>query len=311
MRTFSIPYNNDLLLLDKLGEKFPEHISQCKEIYFAIPNHIAGTGRAIDQGNDYEDEIVQLLKKARDKNIEGNLLINTGCLGLRIADAEFVRNIINYIYNLKESDGLEVVTVVDYYLALEIKQAIPDIKLECSSIAYVNSLEKAKYWGELGCDIMVIPPVLNKDLKFIRQMREALPQVQLKLVLNQTCLHDCPMWQGHHNLRGHGNEGEVYLNICQNLFKEKPWLLYSSSFIPPKYMDYYDEFIDIYKLVDRRHSSIEILQNFGAYCGDRNSSEKFEELNKIIPEKVFEKVIGCSKMCSSCGFCEFAYKNAK
>lgn len=304
MRKFSIPYNNDPFLLDKLINEFPDCKTQCREIYFAIPNKFAGTGRVINQGDNYEHDIIHLLKKVHDHNIESNLLINSGCFGLHMANLEFAHDIIHYIHYLKESTGLDIVTVSDYCLAMEIKRAFPEVKLECSSIAYVDSVEKAKYWEELGCDILVIPPVLNKNLRVISQIHEYLPDVRLKLVINQTCLHGCPMWHSHHNLRGHGNEGELYSVVCQKLFEEKPWLLYSSSFIPPKYMDYYDEFIDIYKLVDRRHTTTEILQSFGAYSENRNYKEKIDELNKSIPEEVFAKVVHCNKNCSNCGFCE-------
>lgn len=307
MRKFSIPYNNDTGLLEELVKEFPEHKDQCTEVYFAIPNQFAGTGRVIGQEDRYEAHVMNILRKAHEQDIESNLLINSGCLGLRMSTPDFTDTILHYIQSLRDSAGLDIVTVADYLLAREIKRTFPELKIECSSIAYVDSIEKAKYWEEIGCDIMVIPPVLNKNLRLIRQLRQHLPTVHLKLVLNQTCLHGCPMWQGHHNLRSHGEEGQQYWDACKNFFAEKPWLLYSSSFIPPRYLDYYDEYIDIYKLVDRKHSTGEILQSFGAYCGDRNYEEKFDELNKRIPEEVFAKVVHCSKNCSDCGYCEAAY----
>ncbi len=308
MRCFSLPYNNDILILNKLETEF-HGVNGCSEIYFAVSNNWIGSGRSITQTDLYEEEILTLTHTARDKGIECNILLNAGCLDHMMSNASFIKNILMYLSSLVEKMSVDTFTVSDYLLAKEIKMAFPKIKIECSSIAYIDSVAKAKYWIDIGCDILVIPPVLNKNLRFIKELRNEYPKLLLKLVTNQRCLFDCPMWIGHHNIRAHGNEGFIYNESCHKEFADKPWKYYSSSYIPPEYLSFYDKYIDIYKLVDRRFSTDMILNQFSIYS---NEEEKYkDELYKnqlSITAEQFEKILYCNKNCANCKFCEDIYE---
>ena len=85
-----------------------------------------------------------------------------------------------------------------------------------------------------GCTVIVIHPDKNKDIEFIQRLKDNYPHVKLKMILNEICLPNCPMRQGHSNLEGHGNWGDLYRRECTDILKSKPWLLYSSSYITPK-----------------------------------------------------------------------------
>ena len=61
--------------------------------------------------------------------------------------------------------GLKAVTISNFLLAKEVKKRIPNVILECSSVAYVDSIQKAQQWADIGCNIMVIPPDKNKNIE--------------------------------------------------------------------------------------------------------------------------------------------------
>jgi len=303
MRHFSVPYNNDRLFFSKFENKL-QYVNFFKELYFSIPNKWTGSGRSIPQAEDYEAEIVEITHEAKSKNIECNMLLNVGCLGLKLSDKNFIKDILNYLSSLVEKANIDVITVADYFLAKELKKAFSTIKLECSSIAYINSLTKAEYWVNIGCDILVIPTVLNKDLKLIQEFRKEFPDLILKLVTNQKCLYDCPMWISHHNIRSHGNEGCIYEELCHKDFADNPWKYISSSYIPPEYIHFYDKYIDIYKLVDRKFTTENIIKQFDIYSNIPNPKNKLSIEQVSITEEQFKNVLYCNKKCSDCNMCK-------
>lgn len=310
MRKFSIPYNNDIELLNRLADNFGK-LDECGEIYFAIPQKYVSTGRTLEQSEQYELEVEILLEKCNKYKVESNILLNAGCLQTKMRDYLFAEKCVEYLKKLHNEYDLTSVTVADYLLAKYIKENAPTLKVECSSVAYVDSLQKAKMWAEIGTDILVIPPDYNKSIKFISSIKEAYKDMEIKLLVNQDCIPGCPMRQFHNTIQSHGNDGPIYLKTCGNYMKEHPWLFYSSTYIPPKYLSYYDEYVDIYKIVDRKKPTEKIIKAYGSYSGHDKFKEKAEEWNRRIPEYVFEKVILCEKKCNQCGFCKREYEKNK
>lgn len=309
MRQFSIPYNNDIHLLEKLVDEFPEYKQSCSEIFFASPKTILRTGRALPQDINYEEEVYDLIKTAKKHNILTNLLFNASCNGVKLNSQDAINQVIRYLYKFKEEHNIDIVTVSDYILARDIKKAIPEILLECSSIAAIEDPVHAEYWADIGTDIIVISPTFNKNIESIKRLRKQLGNVSLKLMVNQDCLPSCPMRRGHNNMQSHGDDGEMMQKLCESILDNNPWLWYSSTFIPPKYLDYYDDYVDSYKLVDRKYPTDKIIKAFGAYCGDHRYQKKADKWNQRIPEEVFQKVIHCEKYCKQCNFCFNYYQS--
>lgn len=307
-RYFSIPYNNDLNLLECLHEEFGD-LEECKEIYFAIPLKYSNTGRALEQTEKYEKQVITLLKQCASYHVEGNMLLNSACLETKMKDYSFAQRCLAYIKSLHEEYVLSSITVSDFLLAKYMKEKLPSIKIECSSVAYVDSVQKAKMWDDIGVDIIVIPPDCNKNLSLISSMKKTLKHAELKLLVNQDCIPFCPMRQFHNTIQTHGNDGAMYLETCSRYMKEHPWVFYSSTYIPPKYLQHYDEYISLYKLVDRKKSTEKIIKAYGSYTGKDKYQEKADEWNERIPEEVFEKVIRCNKHCEECGFCKAKYES--
>ena len=306
-REFSIPYNNDINLLDMMYDIFG-NLDECKEIYFAIPLKYSNTGRALNQKEGYEKQIIDLLAKCNKYNIEGNMLLNSACLDIRMKDYTFAQKCVEYIKELHVVYGLSSITVSDFLLAKYIKEKFPAIKIECSSVAYIDSVQKAKMWEDIGADMLVIPPDYNKNLPLISTIKKSLHYSKVKLLVNQDCIPSCPMRQFHNTIQSHGNDGAMYLDTCSRYMKEHPWLFYSSTYIPPRYLEYYDEFVDLYKIVDRKKTTEKLIKAYGCYTGKESFIEKANSWNARIPEEVFRKVISCTKHCEKCGFCRSMYE---
>jgi len=306
-RKFAIPYNHDKKLIETLINTFPDFISNIHELYFPIPYKYGKTGRVAEQSDDYEQEVIKLIEETKKNGICSNILLNAGCVADNLLTNGWMERLIEYLKFLYNCYGLDIVTISDFVLANKVKDAIPELKIECSSIAYVDSPLKASMWATVS-DIIVIPHDLNKKMDRIREIKKAIGNTELKIMVNHMCMNGCPMFISHNNIEGHGNAGEIYDSVCRVIRKRKPWYIYSAGYIPPREIELYDDLIDTYKILDRTISTDHIVRSFGAYNFDNRYSEKREKMNNVVPEEVFKKVLRCNNVCEACNFCEQYYK---
>jgi len=303
----SIPYNGDEGLIHKIAKQ--NLIAHCEQIYVPMPDKLIKSCRVIKQSNNYDDEIINIIESSKKYNMRVNLLLNPGCLNTLMSSKYSIKPIINYLKFLFDNYSLGSITTSDYLLAGMIKKAIPKLKIEASCMANIKDVRIANYWVDLGTDVIVIHPDKNKDIKYIRDLAHYFPNIKLKMIVNELCIPNCPMRQGHSNLEGHGNSGESYHEACTSIFKNKPWLVYSSAYIPPKYLYLYNELIDIYKIVDRLSTSEKIIEAIAVYSNDIRYHAIKKDWDNRIPESVFHKVINCNKICNECDFCKKYFEN--
>lgn len=303
----SIPYNGDDGLIHKIAKQ--NLIEHCEQIYVPMPDKLIKSCRVIKQSDNYEDEIINLIESSKKFNIRVNLLLNPGCLNTLMSNKNSIIPIIDYLKFLCDNYSLDSITIADFLLAKMIKEAIPKLKIEASCMANIKDLRIAKYWVDLGADVIVIHPDKNKDFKYIRDLAQYFPNIKLKMIVNELCVPNCPMRQGHSNIEGHGYSGESYHEACTSIFKNEPWLFYSSAFIPPKYLYLYDKLIDIYKIVDRLSTTEKIIEAIAVYSNDKRYQAIKEDWDNRIPESVFHKVINCNRICNKCDFCKDFFEN--
>ncbi len=305
-RKFSIPYNHDVNLLTRLCEEFPDKIDNIYEVFFPIENEIANTGRVIEQ-KGYRQEIERIFEDAKKYNIHTNILLNAGCMADQVISDSFLPKLVDYLKSLVNDYGLNMITISDFYIAAKVKEKIPELEIECSSVAYVDSVNKAMYWESIGVDIMVIPHDFTKHMDFIKDLKSNLKKMKLKLMINHHCKNYCPMFTSHNNIEGHGDAGKKYMELCETF--SKPWRIYGSGYVTPRKLAVYDDYIDVYKILDRYESTQRIIERFGAYTLDERYTQRIERMNSKIPDEVFDKVLYCNKICNSCNFCEQYYNN--
>lgn len=307
-RQFAIPYNNDRDLLTKLVNIFPESVDYIHELYFPIPYKYGKTGRVNSHPDDYEKQVIKLIEETHKYGMLSNILLNAGCIADFLLSKGWIEELTDYLKYLKNDYGLDIITVSDYGLARVIKESVPGLKIECSSISYVDYSSRAGNWANVA-DIIVVPHDLTKDIDKIKMIRNAVGDTELKIMINHRCAHGCPMFISHNNIEGHGDAGEFYLNICMKYRAEHPWYIYSAGYIPPRELDLYDEYIDTYKIVDRTVSTENIIRSFGGYTFDSRYIEKTEKMNNTVPSEVYKKVLACDFNCQKCNYCEQYYKS--
>ncbi len=250
-------------------------------VYGSVPTEVIGSGRqvsllpAVDR-----DQATDHIKHAQRLGLKFNYLVNTACLGNREYTSDFHRAIIKYLEWVAEQSP-DMVTVTIPFIAQLIKKQFPALKLCVGKYANVDSLEKAKFWENLGADEVVIPDDgPSRDFKLLRVMRQNL-RCEIQVFANLACLRGCPFANYHGNLASHGSQpheeaGGAYVDSClvncKNIRVKSPVEIIKSGWIRPEDLNHYEEMgITKFKLVDRSLNARGLLKRVKAY-----SERKYE-----------------------------------
>jgi len=243
-------------------------------LYGSLPTEIVGSGRqtallpAIDR-----ERATEHIREAHRLGFKFNYLLNTSCLGNREYTRDFHRMLLKYIEWVAEQEP-DMVTVTLPFLAQIIKRQFSPLKISVSKYANVNSLQKAKFWEDLGADEITVPDDdLNRDFKMLRLLRENL-YCGMQVFTNLACLTGCPFANHHANLthgaQRHEEAGGVYLEYClancKSIRVRSPVEIVKSGWIRPEDLGHYEEIgIDKFKLVDRSLTARALLKRVKAY----------------------------------------------
>jgi len=272
---FSIGYNQQGDFVDKVLIPFKNNIS---EVYFPISNKLATSGRVKEQGLDYNEEIKNLISKCEELNIGTNLLLNSlveSELAYQDRQKYFddLNEEIKILYNL----GLKSITVTNPVYIVPIKNKFSDIKIQTSINSFIDSIEKAEYFKNLGADILILDRDVNFDLKLIKKIKEKVG-LPIKLLLNEGCLYKCPYRMFHFIEIGNKRDTGIYTKYCLSEVNKDPKKLVESQFIIPDNLKYYKEIVDYYKLGTRCFSSDRIAKLLSVYIEEKFIGNVYELL---------------------------------
>lgn len=250
-------------------------------VYGSVPTEVVGSGRQASLLPTVDRErATDHIKQAQRLGIKFNYLVNTACLGNREYTGDFHRTIIKYIGWVADQSP-DMVTVTIPFIAQIIKKQFPTLKVCVGKYANVDSLEKAKFWEDLGADEVVIPDDgPSRDFKMLRLMRQNLG-CEIRVFVNLACLRGCPFAPYHANLASHGSQcqeeaGGFYVDSClvncKNIRVKNPVEIIKSGWIRPEDLHHYEEIgITKFKLVDRSLTARGLLKRVKAY-----SERKYE-----------------------------------
>ena len=226
-----------------------------------------------------EEEIAEYIKQVHNKNMKFSYLLNAPCLSNMEYEANYHKKLINHLQWISDI-GADYVIVTIPFLIQIIKEQFPNLKIRVSTIAHVNSVNRAKFYESLGADEITPSIMINRDFKTLKNMQKA---VRCKIVplLTDGCLYQCPFRYYHYNLLGHSSQGDhqlggnyidsCILNCSAIKFSNKTEVI-KTRWIRPEDLSHYEEIgIDTFKIAGRRMSTEWITRAIKAF-----SSRKYE-----------------------------------
>lgn len=268
----TIATNWDLELLENL-KGLPIHT-----MYGKLPQDVVGGGRPSSIlphiNREYAEKYIDAAHK---QGIKFNYLMNAACLGNMEYDPDFEKAVIKEL-EWVDSMNVEYITVVVPYMLELIKKYFPRIKVVISIFSHVNSLQRAKFYEELGADEITVIQKLNRNFSFLKKLRETV-KCDLQLLANTGCLFGCAYRGYHQNINAHasqqnnGTDG-FYIDYpfinCSHQKLENPVELIKSRWIRPEDLHHYEAIgIDKFKLMERTKSTAWLTNTAKAYANRR------------------------------------------
>lgn len=263
-----------------------------KEMYGSLNMSPVGTGRpSFILAKPTEKEFGEYIQRIHSKGMEFNYLLNGACMGNMEYDKKTHQELIRHI-SWANDMGVDSVTVTIPYLIEIIKNQFPDIKVKASVIATINSVNRAKYFEDLGVDSMMLDFNINRDFNLLKKIRKSV-KCELTLLLDDPCLYQCPYRYYHYNLLAHSTHvfnplGGFYVDYCiikctsQRL--NNPAEIIKARWIRPEDLHEYEKIgMDSFKISGRRMSTKWILNAVNAYSSRRYDGNLTDILDAVTP----------------------------
>nr|MDO8088516.1 U32 family peptidase [Candidatus Sigynarchaeum springense] len=286
--TLSVAYNWDPRLLeDVVRNKYP--VSD----FFASAQHTTvGGGRPSSiLPETSEKAIKQQLKMMHENGIEFFYTMNAPCM----AGQEFVRE--THEKMLRELEWIQNISVDGVILAIPylielVKEQFPKLKIRVSTVAKVNTVNKARYFEALGASSITPDVMINRNFKVLEKMVKG-TKSEIDLIVTDGCLYECPFRLYHYTLTGHASQTysnrEAYIDYpilrCNMEKFSHPAEVLKCRWIRPEDLKYYEAIgIKKFKIGGRRLATDVILRSVKAY-----SEQKYNgNLTDIIEGFSFE-----------------------
>lgn len=264
----SLATNFDNKLIDEI-KRYPVY-----EVYGKLKEDIIGGGRPYNLlKNLNKATFEEHVKKVRAAGINFNYLLNGACLSNFEQSSKWQQEVIEFLNYLKDV-GVNALTVTNPHLLILIKKNYDCFVVRISTFANIDSIFKAKYWEDLGADILCLDFRINRDFKLLKEIQENLVTTKIELLATNSCLKDCPIMNTHTNSLAHAS------NIIDNDYKYEDWCLHNcqsyqlnhleeyikSPWIRPEDIKYYEEIgIEYFKITERDFPTKELVKRMKAY----------------------------------------------
>ena len=324
---FSIPYDGKpeslprIFALNKLGQ------NRVREVYIAGPQEFSAAARIMPKID--MDEFTNIVDKIHAGGIRVNMLLNSVCEGGGWYEPEVIQSRIDYVHLMHEEHGVETVTIANPIYIKEVRKHVPTIEICASVLSAIDSVQRAAYFKEMGADVIIPDTNVNRDLDMLAEMKRR-TGAELKLMVNQGCLYECPFERFHAAFVSHKSVEEsgstnsaevlkVFFQNCSKLVNEHRGYVFQSPWIRPEDMRGYGEITSGFKIVGRSNPKWERISQ--AYMEESWDGNLFELMDasirffasahsacidnkKLDQYNFFKTVTACGHRCGACSYCD-------
>jgi len=249
----------DFALACNWDEKLIEVAARYKvcELFGKLGSDLVGGGRAsFILPAVTRKAAAKFITKTQDAGVRFNYLLNGTCLGNR----EMTRSGQKQLHELLDwldDTGVRWFTVSLPYIAAAIRRRVAGAHIVVSMMAGVESVESARYWEDLGAEVLIVFDV--KDFPFLRALK-AHTALKIEVPANLSCMNRCFQAFHHGNAASHAsNESETGLyslplceTRCAVMKVREPRRIIAGQWVRPEDLSIYENIgIDRLKILDR------------------------------------------------------------
>lgn len=280
-----------------------------------LRNVIAG-GRP--QYADNLTELSECISLAHQNGLRYEIALNAPCGLHDKSDTDWWSQIEDYMLNLEEV-GVDRIVASHPFLISLVKRKT-HMETVVSTICEIAEARMAKYYEEMGADIIIPSMNVNYRLEKLFEIKHALKSAKIRLMVNEHCLGDCPWRRFHHSHYAHSNTERDYHANCKRKFLENPYLCLTNNAIRPEDLIHYKQITDNFKIVGRLVSIACLTDRVKAYSSqtyngnfvflqDENLSQCINVRNQELT-KLFESKTKCKFNCGECTKCKSIFEKS-
>jgi collagenase-like PrtC family protease len=319
---FSAPYNEDPESLEELFKLKRLGDNSIREVFLSGPQEFAASGRVMDTLT--LDAFLATVDRIHSQGLQVNLIMNPTCEGAEWYSGNTLKRTLDYLKLVHHEHDVETVTIANPLYVQQVRKYLPDINICASVLGDIDCLERAVIFARLGANIMTPDVSINRDLELLAEIKRV-TGAELKLMVNEGCLHKCPFRKFHFNYVSHeskksGRES-VFVPYCHQVINEDPSHILRSGWIRPEDLQKYSEITTYFKIVGRELPKSKFVRVIKAYLEESWDGDLLDIVcsslgayalsnntyldNKALGELgFFETVTACGRSCSRCGYCE-------
>ncbi|HEY3358421.1 MAG TPA: U32 family peptidase [Polyangia bacterium] len=290
----SLPYNHD----PGYPEWLDGHVAGVAEVYFPLHWSVSLSARTWAGPADpagYEAQLGELAAVLNRAGLTGNVTLN-----LMVFERQYLE-IERTLGRLAERFDHLAVTLADFAFARRLHRDLPALTLGVSTMAQVDSTERARCWrDDAGVSAVVLARHINKRLDHIRSIRAL--GLRIKMVLDDLCLPDCPAFMWHVGWLMDVKDRRVTSHPCpmQAARTHEAWKIAQKDVVPA-ILPRYDGLVDIGKLEGREAELEAIDRRRRLYL----EAESWDHPNHAYrePPEAFDRICACDRECLPCGWC--------
>jgi len=242
-------------------------------IFGSRQQQLIGHGRAPADVPAVKDcDIVRHAKVARDHGIQFIYLLNGRCDHLDFDDDKVKQQFLADLEWIVEEVRSDCVIVADLRVARLVRSQYPALPIRISTIAGITRPKDLEPWLPIGINGVVLHHDVGRDFatlkKFIAFLKTKARDLEVELLLNESCLHGCRTRNAHYARLARAKLGyiEGFQQNCNIPKYLDPSLLLSSRWIRPEDVRHYSELgICRFKVAGREMSTPWLGRAVSAY----------------------------------------------
>lgn len=262
------------------------------------------------------NEIEKLALIANKYSVFFEIAVNAPCGIEDSINKEWWQKIKGYLKDL-ENIGVQGIIASHPFLMNAVKYETK-LRLTASTICEIQTCRSALYYENLGADVIIPSMTCNYQLDLLMDFKKALKKAEIRLMVNEHCLGDCPWRRFHHSHYAHSSYELDYHMRCKKVYWDNPYLFLTNSVIRPEDLHRYMDITNHFKIVGRQLPAENLRDLVNAYAMekyngnyidlfDKTMAKKFYIDNRRL-DKLFEYKSSCACSCHTCTFCKDLYQ---
>ena len=288
---FSFPYNGEGA--EKYLELLESYRPFIHDIFLSLPN-IPDFFSGYLHKTGYYEKCKNFLETIRgDNSLRIVITLNGNYSKMSYSEKrKFVDIVARQIFEYKIFGAV----VSDFSMAELLHKELPELVLNTSCNVPQYKLSHLHHWRKyVGIEIINVTRDSSFDFNLLKEFKRA--GYKIKLLLNEQCHYRCPNICSFCNL----SSGDLSFDCTNKKYRESP---FQTCTVIPRWLDRYDDLVDIYKITGRYMPSEYIFSTLEHYINREDYDIQIGD--RFINTSLFpDKLLYCGHMdCDVCKECD-------